>query len=173
MADSSPISSVRLTLETMTFRRNSPGDLLVKRKWPSSLTVKTLIAPCCAKICGCRSRGVVRGSLPLCAGFGSSTNQSIAVALLADLVDTEFEAILRLLVEGKVDFILIGGLAAVGHGLARATYDVDIVYSRSSDNIEQVVKALTPTEPYLRGAPPGLPFRFDQKTVQMGLNFTL
>src|SRR6185503_20987948 len=27
--------------------------------------------------------------------------------------------------------------------------------------------------PYLRGAPPGLPFRFDVRTLQKGLNFTL
>jgi hypothetical protein len=35
---------------------------------------------------------------------------------------------------------------------------------------------LTPTaplEPYLRGAPPGLPFRFDDETVRQGLNFRL
>jgi len=27
--------------------------------------------------------------------------------------------------------------------------------------------------PYFRGAPPGLPFRFDVKTLRRGLNFTL
>jgi hypothetical protein len=27
--------------------------------------------------------------------------------------------------------------------------------------------------PYLRGAPPGLPFNFDEETVKRGLNFTL
>jgi hypothetical protein len=33
--------------------------------------------------------------------------------------------------------------------------------------------ALAPLDPYLRGAPPGLPFRFDATTIQRGLNFTL
>ena len=33
--------------------------------------------------------------------------------------------------------------------------------------------ALTPLQPYLRGAPPGLPFRFDVGTIKRGLNFTL
>src|SRR6185436_9146272 len=32
---------------------------------------------------------------------------------------------------------------------------------------------LAPYDPYLRGAPPGLPFKWDEKTVRMGLNFTL
>lgn len=35
------------------------------------------------------------------------------------------------------------------------------------------MSALAPLEPYLRGAPPGLPFRLDVDTVQRGLNFTL
>lgn len=33
--------------------------------------------------------------------------------------------------------------------------------------------ALAPHQPYLRGAPDGLPFRFDVPTVRAGLNFTL
>jgi len=53
------------------------------------------------------------------------------------------------------------------------TYDVDVVYSRSRENIARLVNALAPIIPYLRGAPAGLPFRFDEKTIQMGLNFTL
>jgi hypothetical protein len=32
---------------------------------------------------------------------------------------------------------------------------------------------VAPHDPYLRGAPPGLPFRFDTPTVERGLNFTL
>jgi hypothetical protein len=35
------------------------------------------------------------------------------------------------------------------------------------------VSALGPVHPYLRGAPPGLPFRFDLETLRAGLNFTL
>lgn len=33
--------------------------------------------------------------------------------------------------------------------------------------------ALAPFQPYLRGAPAGLPFRLDEPTVARGLNFTL
>ena len=32
---------------------------------------------------------------------------------------------------------------------------------------------MKPLHPYLRGAPPGLPFQFDLETVRRGLNFTL
>jgi hypothetical protein len=72
-----------------------------------------------------------------------------------------------------VDFILVGGLAGNVHGSATATYDIDIVYSRSAENLERLVRTLTPLEPYLRGAPEGLPFVFDAETLRRGLNFTL
>jgi hypothetical protein len=48
-----------------------------------------------------------------------------------------------------------------------------VVYSRDPQNIERLVQALQPFSPYLRDAPDGLPFIFDEKTVQKGLNFTL
>lgn len=90
-----------------------------------------------------------------------------------DFVETDFEAILQLLIDAQVEFILIGGLSAIGHGLGLLTHDVDVVYRRTEENFERLIRALTPIKPYLRGAPPDLPFRFDAKTLKMGLNFTL
>ena len=84
---------------------------------------------------------------------------------------TNYRGLLQAL-EG-VDFILVGGVAAVAHGSARLTQDVDVVYSRKPGNIRRLVKALAPLSPYLRGASPGLPFRWDEKMVRHGLNFTL
>jgi hypothetical protein len=37
----------------------------------------------------------------------------------------------------------------------------------------RLADALAPHSPYLRGAPPGLPFRWDADTIRRGLNFTL
>lgn len=84
-----------------------------------------------------------------------------------------FGDILSLLAGGNVKFILIGGLAGIAQGAARATVDVDVVYSRDSGNIQRLVATLSDASPYLRGVPPGLPFRFDEPTVSSGLNFTL
>ena len=36
-----------------------------------------------------------------------------------------------------------------------------------------MVKSLAVYDPYLRGAPPGLPFEWDECTIHNGLNFTL
>jgi predicted nucleotidyltransferase len=85
----------------------------------------------------------------------------------------DFERILTSLRSADVSFVIVGGVAATVHGSARLTSDVDIVYERSRANIERLVHALTPLKPYLRGAPAGLPFRFDAETVRRGLNFTL
>ena len=86
---------------------------------------------------------------------------------------TEFGEILKVLCEGKVRFILIGGVAAVAHGAARLTQDIDVVYSRSPENLDRLAEALAPYEPYPRGAPPGLPFIWDSQTLANGGNFTL
>lgn len=86
---------------------------------------------------------------------------------------TDFEGILRLLGSAGVEFIVVGGVAATAHGSARYTKDVDVVYRRTRENMDRLAAALQPFQPYLRGAPPGLPFRWDVETIAHGLNFTL
>jgi len=88
-------------------------------------------------------------------------------------VSPDPERLLPILVRAGAEFIVIGGVAATIHGSARATYDVDLLYSRSERNIQILSDALAPHRPYLREAPPGLPFGWDAKTIHSGLNFTL
>jgi hypothetical protein len=86
---------------------------------------------------------------------------------------TDFATLLRRLSEAKAEFIVVGGAAAIAHGAARLTMDLDIVYERGRENLLHLVQALGAAKPYLRGAPPGLPFIFDEATLSRGLNFTL
>jgi hypothetical protein len=88
-------------------------------------------------------------------------------------VPARFANIVETLVDGNVEVIVVGGFAAQVHGSPRLTQDVDFVYRRTRENIERLALALAPYQPYLRGAPPGLPFRFDADTIRRGLNFTL
>lgn len=85
----------------------------------------------------------------------------------------EFEKVVQLFNSSKIEYIVIGGWAAILHGSVRTTVDSDFVYKRSTANIEKLVAALQPFSPYMRGAPPGLPFKFDKATIRNGLNFTL
>ena len=86
---------------------------------------------------------------------------------------TDFKALLAAVTKEGVEFILVGGLAATAHGSARFTEDVDVVYRRTAENHRRLVAALGRLTPYLRGAPAGLPFSWDEPTIQRGLNFTL
>jgi hypothetical protein len=86
---------------------------------------------------------------------------------------TDFARLLQSLAAGQVEFIIIGGFAATAHGSARITFDLDVVYRRTPENLSRLERALAPLSPYLRGAPGGLPFHFDVATIERGLNFTL
>jgi len=88
-------------------------------------------------------------------------------------VAADFAGIVGALADAGVEVIVIGGLAAQAHGSARLTQDADFLYRRTSDNIQRLADALAPHQPYLRGAPPGLPFKLDAATIRRGLNFTL
>ena len=65
---------------------------------------------------------------------------------------TDLKQILTVLVKNDIEFVLVGGMAAVAHGSARLTRDIDIVYKRSANNIAAIIKAISRLNPYLRGA---------------------
>lgn len=86
---------------------------------------------------------------------------------------TGFEPLLKALLREEVDFIVVGGVAGILHGAARVTFDLDIVYGRDEANLTRLCRSFAGCQPYLRGAPPGLPFVLDLETLRRGLNFTL
>jgi len=86
---------------------------------------------------------------------------------------TDFRGLLTALAREGVEFIIVGGAAATAHGSARLTLDLDVVYGRTRENLSRLVRSLGLVKPYPRGAPPGLPFRWDERTLRAGLNFTL
>lgn len=52
------------------------------------------------------------------------------------------EAILQALATHGVQFVVIGGLAAIAHGSRRVTRDIDIVVDPHNDNLERLQAAL-------------------------------
>lgn len=58
-------------------------------------------------------------------------------------VELDAEAILAVLVEHQVEFVVIGGYAAVLHGLPRATEDIDVTPSTARENLERLADALS------------------------------
>ena len=86
---------------------------------------------------------------------------------------TRFRDLFRRLNDAAVEYVVIGGLAVIAHGHVRATVDLDLCYARTPENLRRLVAALAPIRPRLRGAPPELPFFWDERTLRNGLNFTL
>ncbi len=78
----------------------------------------------------------------------------------------QFARAIRELCDAGVDFVVIGGLSATFHGSARVTYDLDICYSRASENVRRLTAALAPFHPRPRGFPAGLPFVWDERTLR-------
>ncbi|MCD6569368.1 MAG: hypothetical protein J7L53_01550 [Deltaproteobacteria bacterium] len=53
--------------------------------------------------------------------------------------------------EHKVNFIVVGGVCAVLHGAPVTTFDLDLVHSRSADNLARLMSALKDLNAYYRG----------------------
>ena len=80
---------------------------------------------------------------------------------------------LKSLIEHRVEFVIVGGVAIIAHGIPYATFDLDFCYSRTSENLRKIASALASFNPRLRGFPEDLPFTWDERTLQNGTNFTL
>lgn len=84
----------------------------------------------------------------------------------------DFLGLLRALTKHRVRFVIIGGIAAAALGSPQVTYDLDICYDRSRDNLEKLATALQELQATLRGAPPDVPFLLDAGTIERGDHFT-
>lgn len=77
-----------------------------------------------------------------------------------------FGDLLATLDKESVRYMLIGGYAMAAYGADYGCQDLDLYYERSETNIVALVSALTPFQPRLRGAPSGLPFAWDLRTLK-------
>lgn len=84
----------------------------------------------------------------------------------------DLEQPIRSLVEHKVEFVIVGGVAISLHSSGYITNDLDLCFSRSRANIKRLVTALAPFNPRPRGFSGDLPFHFDESTLNNGPNFT-
>ena len=80
---------------------------------------------------------------------------------------------IQTLCDAGVEFVVIGGVAAVHHGSAHVTFDLDICYSQSQPNLRRLASALAPFHPRPRAFPADLPFVWDEVTLRNATVFTL
>ncbi|HET8526228.1 MAG TPA: hypothetical protein VFM81_06265 [Actinomycetota bacterium] len=81
--------------------------------------------------------------------------------------DFDPAAIFEVLQRHGVDYVLIGGTAAILHGAANVTTDVDIVPEEGKRNLERLSAALTELRARIRvaGEEDGVPFNHDARSL--------
>jgi hypothetical protein len=62
-------------------------------------------------------------------------------------------ALVRALAEARIDFVVVGGLAAVLDDAPIATFDVDVVYSREPGNLDRLLGVLGRLNAFFRTQP--------------------
>jgi hypothetical protein len=81
-------------------------------------------------------------------------------------------ALMRLLQQHEVRFLLIGGQAARALGSPLMSYDLDVCYDRARDNLDRLAAALRECHARLRGIEEDVPFVLDARTLRNGDSFT-
>jgi predicted nucleotidyltransferase len=98
-------------------------------------------------------------------------------AAAAAVPELDLQAILRQLVEGEVEFLLIGGVAVGYHGHVRATKDVDVVPAPHRENLERLAEILRRLDARVAGAEEfgeeELPDPLDPAALELGGNWVL
>jgi predicted nucleotidyltransferase len=91
--------------------------------------------------------------------------------------ELDIQAILRELVKGDVDFLLIGGVAVGYHGHIRATKDVDVVPASDRENLQRLARVLQRLDARVEGAEEfdegELPDPLDPAALELGGNWVL
>ena len=82
-------------------------------------------------------------------------------------------SLLRTLLDGGVDFVVIGGLAAQAHGSPLITEDLDICFDLDRANLERLAAVLAGLAAIRRGMPDELRAPLDARALRAGDVFTL
>jgi predicted nucleotidyltransferase len=85
---------------------------------------------------------------------------------VAHLPELDVKGILQALTAHGVDFVVIGGVAAILHGSATLTQDVDISFAQDDANLDALGGALRELRASLRGVEDDVPFVPDARTLR-------
>lgn len=83
-----------------------------------------------------------------------------------DQPNLRVRALLDRLLDGGVDFVVIGGVAVIAQGAPRFTKDLDICYSTESQNLDRLEGVLVALKATLRGVEEDVPFVPDGRTLR-------
>lgn len=67
------------------------------------------------------------------------------------MLDEPLVELLGALARGGVEFVIVGGVACVVHGAPVVTFDLDILYRRTDENVDRLLVVLGDLEAVFRG----------------------
>lgn len=77
----------------------------------------------------------------------------------------ELESLLERLIRRDVEFVIVGGFAALAHGVSLMTEDIDICCPFSEGNLRKLEQAIADLHPVHRMTPHRLPFQLTPDLV--------
>jgi len=83
------------------------------------------------------------------------------------------ESLLSRLIQARVEFVIVGGFAAMAHGVTLVTQDIDICLRFSPDNLFRLREALTDLHPVHRMTPQLIPLQINEANVSEFRNLYL
>lgn len=92
---------------------------------------------------------------------------------MANWPEFRLKPLLVSLASHGVDFVVIGGIAAIAHGSPKLTKDLDICYATDDANLEALAATLGELNARLRGVTEDLPFAPDASTLRLTEVLTL
>ena len=76
----------------------------------------------------------------------------------------DFESLLHRLIQGEVEFVIVGGFAAVAHGVSLPTQDIDVCCQFTLENLLKLQEAIADLHPVHRMVPSRPPLQLTVET---------
>jgi hypothetical protein len=76
----------------------------------------------------------------------------------------DLESLLHRLIQGEVEFVVVGGFAAVAHGVSLPTQDVDVCCRFTAENLLRLQGAIADLHPVHRMVPARPPLRLTEES---------
>jgi len=92
---------------------------------------------------------------------------------VANAPEFAISGLLHRLVEARVDFVVVGGVAVIVQGSPRFTKDLDVCYATDQENLDRLGAALIDIEAKLRDIDEDVPFTPDGRTLRQAQMLTL
>ena len=75
------------------------------------------------------------------------------------------ESLLDRLIRQEVEFVIVGGFAAMAHGVSLVTQDIDVCCRFTPDNLLRLQEAVKDLPPYHRMTPKQIPLHFTRENM--------